>query len=114
MLQEDAKTKRSLPLLAPAPRDARRHVVDRVREALVELAERVVREGGEVDDGVDSLEVGELRRHGGRPRSSGGGRRRNGARSQPSYSRRIEADHVVAGSLEACRARLSRRSRRSR
>ena len=58
MLQDDAKTNRCTP--ASARELAQTHgrvVVDRKRQRLVELADRVVRERGEVDDRVEAVQV---------------------------------------------------------
>ena len=60
-------------------------MVDRVGQALVELAQRVVRERREVDDGVEALEVGRLDVADVAAAARGGGAG-SPARSQPSYS----------------------------
>ena len=61
MLHEDANTKRSIPAAraSSASRTPARWLIV-VRQRLVEIAERVVRERREMDDGIDSLEVGRL------------------------------------------------------
>ena len=87
MLQEDAKTKRSTPAVFAQLRETDAGlVVDRVREALVELAERVVRERREMDDGVDALDVGRLHVADVAAGAQAEAARGSGVRSQPSYS----------------------------
>ena len=58
MLQEEAKTNRSTPRRASELCQAHgRLVIDGVRQRLVELADRIVRQRGEMDDSVESIEV---------------------------------------------------------
>ena len=100
MLHDDAKTNRSTPAVrASSGEPDAGLVVDRVGELLVELAERVVRQRGQVHDRVDPVEVAPLHVAdiAGDSGAGGGGQRSEVA---PVVEDGVEADHVVARRLE--------------